>query len=220
MLTKRQKEVLGFIKDYSRKNNYAPSLEEIRKHFKFASVSTAHFHVERLKNSGYLQKLRNRARSITISKSGSLVSVPLLGTIAAGEPIAAIQQNESIAVPKAKLPPGGEVYALRVRGNSMIDENIKDGDIVLVKQQTVAENGQRVVALIDGHEATLKKFYQERNRIRLQPANKSMEPIILRSGQDISIQGIVLDVVRKESSTTPKFHFAWMRPAKNPLKRQ
>ena len=101
-----------------------------------------------------------------------------------------------IAVPKSKIPSSSEAYALRVLGSSMIDENINDGDIILVKQQTTADNGQKVVALIDNHEATLKKFYKERGHIRLQPANKSMEPLIFRNGRDVSIQGIVLDVIR------------------------
>ena len=121
-----------------------------------------------------------------------------MGTIAAGEPIEAIRQNEFIAFPKTKLPSSGNLYALRVMGSSMIDENIKDGDIVLVKQQDVAENGERVVALIDNHEATLKKFYKERGYIRLQPANKTFEPIIIRKDRDIKIQGVVIDVIKNE----------------------
>ena len=124
-----------------------------------------------------------------------------LGTISAGQPIEAIQEKELIAVPKNKLPNSGDVYALRVSGNSMIDENINDGDIVLVRQQETAENGEKVVALIDNHNVTLKKYYHEKGYIRLQPANKNMEPIIIRSGKDISIQGVVLDVIREEGSS-------------------
>ena len=200
MLTKRQKEVLDFIKDYSNKKGYAPSLEEIRKRFKLASVSTAHFHVSRLRDSGYLSKEENKPRSIDVLKHQTMSSIPLLGTIAAGEPIEAISQNEFIAVPKSKLPPNSKVYALRVRGNSMIDENIKDGDVVLVKQQETAINGQRVVALIDNYEATLKKFYRERNQIRLQPANSLYEPIIITSkGRDVKIQGVVIDVIQHDT---------------------
>jgi site-specific DNA-methyltransferase (adenine-specific) len=131
-----------------------------------------------------------------IEKTANLVKIPLLGTIAAGQPIEAIQDKETIAIPQSKLPRSGEFYALRVVGNSMIDEGVNNGDVVLVKQQTVAENGQKVVALIDNHEATLKKFYKERGHIRLQPANKSMEPLIFRNGRDVSIQGIVLDVIQ------------------------
>src|SRR3989339_464407 len=204
MLTKRQKEVLDFITSYSSKKGYAPSLEEIRKRLKLASVSTIHFHVARLRDSGYLSKEENKPRSIDVLKHQPMSSIPLVGIIAAGEPIEAISQNEFIAVPKSKLPPSGKVYALRVRGNSMIDENINDGDIVLVRQQETAQNGQKVVALIENHEATLKKYYKEGGHIRLQPANKSMEPLIFRNGRDVSIQGIVLDVIQEVSVETPE----------------
>src|SRR3989338_6763701 len=200
MLTKRQKEVLDFITSYSSKKGYAPSLEEIRKRLKLASVSTIHFHVARLRDSGYLSKEENKPRSIDVLKRQPMTSIPLLGTIAAGEPIEAIHHNEFIAVPKSKLPPSGTVYALRVRGNSMIDENIKDGDVVLVKQQETATNGQRVVALIDNYEATLKKFYRERNQIRLQPANSLYERIIIKGkGKDVKIQGVVIDIIQHDT---------------------
>ena len=198
MITKKQRGVLDFVKSYSKKKGYAPSLEDICKNFGLSSVSTAHFHISKLKKEGYLEKLKNRARAISIPKKEALVKIPLLGTIAAGEPIEAIHQHEFISIPKNKLPKSGQVYALRVSGNSMIDENIKDGDVVLVKQQEVAENGQRVVALIDNYEATLKKFYKERTQIRLQPANSAYEPIIIRKDRDVKIQGVVVDVIQNE----------------------
>src|SRR3989344_3217581 len=198
MLTKRQKEVMDFVENYSQKKGYAPWFGEIRKRLKLASVSTIHFHISKLKAGGYLGKIDNKARGISIPEKEPLVKITLLGTIAAGEPIEAIRQHEFISIPKNKLPKSGQVYALRVSGNSMIDENIKDGDVVLVKQQEVAENGQRVVALIDNYEATLKKFYKERTQIRLQPANSSYEPIIIRKDRDIKIQGIVIDVIQNE----------------------
>ncbi len=198
MLTKRQKQVLDFVENYSHKKGYAPSFEEIRRRLKLSSVSTIHFHISKLKAGGYLGKIDNKARAISIPQKELLVKIPLLGTIAAGEPIEAIRQHEFISIPKNKLPKSGQVYALRVAGNSMIDENIRDGDVVLVKQQEVAENGQRVVALIDNYEATLKKFYKERTQIRLQPANSAYEPIIIRKDRDIKIQGIVIDVIQNE----------------------
>ena len=204
MLTKRQKQVLDFITGYRKRKRYAPALEEIRKKFKLASVSTAHFHVSKLRDLGYLVKEENKPRSIDIVRRDGMVKIPLMGTIAAGQPIEAIQDKEMIAVPKNKIPSSSEIYALRVVGSSMIDENINDGDIVLVKQQETAENGQKVVALIDNHEATLKKFYKERGHIRLQPANKSMEPLIFQNGKDISIQGIVLDVIRDIGTPMPE----------------
>ena len=199
MITKKQKEVLDFVKNYSKNNGYAPSLEEIQRKFKMASVSTAHFYISKLKGAGYLEKLKNRARAISILEKEPLIKIPLLGTIAAGEPIEAIQQKEFITIAKSKLPKNGNFYALHVRGNSMIDENIKDGDVVLVKQQEVAENGQRVVALIDNYEATLKKFYKEENCIRLQPANSAYEPIIIQKDRDIKIQGVVIDVIQNKT---------------------
>jgi len=204
MITKRQKQVLDFITDYQGRKGYAPSLDEIRKKLKLSSVSTAHFHVSKLRDLGYLSKEQNKPRSIEALGRETMIKIPLLGTIAAGQPIEAIQDKEMIAVPKSKVPSSSEVYALRVTGSSMIDENINDGDIVLVRQQETAENGQKVVALIDNHEATLKKFYKERGHIRLQPANKKMEPLIFRNGRDISIQGIVLEVIREEGPSTIK----------------
>lgn len=204
MLTKKQKQVLDFITDYQERREYAPSLDEIRKKFRLASVSTAHFHISKLRDLGYLSKEENKPRSIKTLGHETMVKISLLGTIAAGQPIEVIQDKETIAVPKSILPSSSEVYALRVIGNSMVDENINDGDIVLVKQQDTAENGQKVVALIDNHEATLKRFFKERGHIRLQPANMSMEPLVFRNGRDVSIQGIVLDVIKDENTSELK----------------
>src|SRR3989344_1327539 len=143
-LTKRQKQIYDFIESYIKKRGFSPTLEEIKKHFRLSSLSTIHQHIETLANKGYLAKDDNLARGISLKERASdLVMIPLLGTIAAGEPIEAIQQSESIAVPKSKIPTHGEVYALRVAGNSMTDENINDGDVVLVKQQSVAEKNQK-----------------------------------------------------------------------------
>lgn len=200
-LTKRQKQVLEYIRDFSERKGYSPSLGDIMGHFRLSAKSGVSEHVKALEEKGYLTKTKNKARGIKIVESKApspLVRIPLSGTIAAGEPIGAIQQEEHIAVPKNKLPRVGEFYALRVVGNSMVDENINDGDLILVKKQAVAENGQKVVALIDNYEATLKKFYKERNHIRLQPANKRIEPIIIRKNQEIAIQGIVVDVIKNE----------------------
>ncbi len=202
MLTKRQKEVLDFIKESSKKKGYAPSLEEIQTHFRLASVSTAHFHVTKLKNGGYLDKVENKARAISVNNDEPWVKIPLLGTIAAGEPIEAIQEKETIAIPKSKVPKG-EVYALRVSGNSMIGENINDGDLVVVRNQPTAENGQKIVALIDGSEATLKKYYKEKGQIRLQPANPDLQSKFIHPSR-LTIQGIVLDIVKTSEETEQK----------------
>jgi len=172
-----------------------------------SSVATVHQHIKALKEKGFLNKIENQPRSIELNnkkKKLGLITIPLLGTIAAGQPIEAIQERETIAVPKNKLPRSREIYALRVVGNSMINERINEGDIILVKQQNTAENGQKVVALIDNCEATLKKFYREKGQIRLQPANKNIEPIIIKKGREIAIQGIVIDIIKNGNSDAIK----------------
>ena len=204
MLTKRQKQVLDFIKSFKKKKRYSPSLEEIKKHLGLSSVSTVHHHVQLLEEQGYLQKGENQARTIDVYETEQMVKIPLYGTIAAGQPIEAIQEKENIAIPKSTLPRVGDFYALKVAGDSMIDENINNGDIVLVKRQAVAANGQRAVVLIDNYEVTLKKYYKERGYIRLQPANNKLESIIIKGNQDLLIQGIVLDVIKSGTRIVPK----------------
>lgn len=195
MLTKRQKQVLDFIKTYKDKRDYAPSLEEIKRHLRLSSVSTAHYHVQALQNSGYLRKDENQPRALDVFAKQKLIQIPLLGKIAAGRPIEAIEDKESIAVPQDKIKTGNNCFALQVVGTSMIDENIDDGDIVIVKKQATAENGQKVVALINNSETTLKQLFRERGRIRLQPANHKIQPIFVRP-DDLLIQGVVVDVIK------------------------
>ncbi|MFH1661648.1 MAG: transcriptional repressor LexA [Candidatus Falkowbacteria bacterium] len=202
MLTKKQQQILEYIKKCIKKNNYSPSLKEIARHFKLSSASGIHQHVEALKSKGYLNKFENHPRTIQIEKHERMINIPILGLIAAGQPIEAIEDKETIAIPQNKIPHSGKFYALRVTGNSMIDENINDNDIILVKQQNVAENGQKIVGLIDNNEATLKKFYKEKNYIRLQPANKNMSPIIINKNQNFNIQGVVVDVIKNEQDLT------------------
>ncbi len=202
-LTPQKKKILDFVNVYSAKNGFSPSMEEIRKKLKLHSVSTIHQHIEELKEAGYLEKLGNRARAISIPKRESLIRIPLLGIIAAGQPIEAIQHRESIAVSENKIPKGSEVYALRVQGNSMVDENIHNGDTILVKKQNTAENGEKVVALINGSDATLKTFYKEKGQIRLQPANKNYQAIMVREGQDFSLQGVLLDIIKTNEIESP-----------------
>lgn len=195
MLTKRQKKTLDFIKNYKDRHDYAPSLEEIKKHLRLSSVSTAHYHVQALQNSGYLRKDENQPRALDVFAKQKLVQIPLLGRIAAGVPIEAIEDKESIAVPQDKIKAGNNCFALQVVGTSMIDENIDNGDIVLVRKQNTAENGQKVVALINNRETTLKQLFRERGRIRLQPANHRIQPIFVRP-DDLLIQGVVVDVIK------------------------
>lgn len=203
MLTKRQKQILDFIQSFQKKKGISPSLKEIGRHLGLSSLSTIHHHIKGLKEKGYLYREENRPRTINVFEGEQLIKVPLLGQIAAGQPIEAIsERTESIAVSKAKIQPGQNYFALKVVGQSMIDENINDGDVVLVKQQSTARNGEKVVALIDNQGATLKSFYKEKGQIRLQPANKQIEPIIIKRGEhEVSIQGIVVDVIKNEILT-------------------
>jgi len=208
MLTKRQKEVLDFVKSYSKKNGYSPSLQEIQKQLKLASVSTAHFHVSKLQSAGYITKQDGKARSIEANRIGTMVRIPLLGYIAAGQPIEAIENRETIAIPANRVPNTRSLFALTVQGDSMIEDNIHDGDTLVVRQQNTADNGDTVVALIDNEFATVKKIYREFRQIRLQPANESFEPIIIKRNQDLKIQGVVIDVIKTDEVQNPAQNFA------------
>ena len=195
ILTPKQKQIFEYIKRYIRENDYSPSLEEIGRHFKLVK-STIHQHVEALIMKGYLNKIENQHRSIELNKkenNSGLVSIPLLGTIAAGQPIEAIEERETIEVPKSQLSKSGEHYALLVQGNSMINEGIFDGDTVVIRKQSTVDNGETAVALINGNEVTLKKIYREKNGFRLQPANPDIKPIFTK---ELIIQGKVISVIR------------------------
>jgi len=197
-LTKRQKEILDFIGQFSLSKGYAPSYREIAKYFRLSSVSTIHQHITALVEKGFLQKETNLARSVDIipteMKPGTL-ELPLVGLITAGEPIEAIETRESIAVPE-NLVENPNSYVLKVKGMSMIEEGILDGDYVIVERNFYPQNGDVVVALLDNTYATLKKYYKEKNCIRLQPANSTMSPIFV---QNPAIQGIVRGIFRKFS---------------------
>ena len=194
MITKNQKEVLDFVKTYRAKHDFAPSLEEIKKKFKLASVSTAHYYIKKLQEAGQLNKKFNQPRAISTIDKKQTIEIPILGAIAAGQPIEAVEiPNETITITKDEVGKEGKHYALRVQGNSMIEEGIFDGDIVVIRKQEVAENGQTVVAIIDENEATLKKFYRENNKIRLQPANPRLFPIYR---DEVEIRGVVVKIIR------------------------
>lgn len=202
MLTKRQTQVLKYIKEYKSKNGISPSMEEIKKHLKLSAVSTIHYHIQRLQEEGYLQKEYNQPRATTIFEEIRTVNVPLVGRIAAGQPIDAIENPEEyITVALNEVGKSGPLYALRVVGNSMIEEGIFDGDIVVLRKQNVAENGQTVVAIVDDEQATLKKFYREKGKIRLQPANMELFPIYRK---EVQIRGIVIKVIRNLESIPDK----------------
>ncbi len=193
MITKKQQQVLDFIEKYQKKNKYSPSLKEIQKKFKLASVSTAHYYIQQLKNKNYLSREKNQHRSINILPENNIFEIRLCGTITAGQPIEAIEEYETIAVPKNLLSKSGEHFALRIKGNSMIQEGIFDGDYVIVKKQSAAENGDTVVALINGNEVTLKKIYKISGGFKLQPANPAISAITVKQ---IIVQGKVISVMR------------------------
>jgi adenine-specific DNA-methyltransferase len=206
MLTKRQKQILDFIQKFIDKNDYAPSLEEIARRFKLNSASTVHQHIEALREKGYLSKEDNQPRTIQPAnrRSDSLVSIPLLGAIAAGQPIETIEGAEVISVLKSQMATSGRHYALRVRGGSMIDEGIFDGDTVVVREQPTAENGETVVAVIN-NEGTLKKIYKERGGFRLQPANPNVKPIFTK---ELTIKGKVTSIIRNLERADEMMEFA------------
>jgi repressor LexA len=201
-LTRRQRDVLEVIRTFIARHGYSPSLEEIGRALGLSSVATVHKHVSHLVDKGLVRRVWNQNRSIDLVQEprGAVdggAALPLLGTIAAGSPLEAVRSDEEVAVPADMVPGGGRpAYVLRVRGDSMIDEQIRDGDLVVVEERPQARDGETVVALVDGHEATLKKLYRDGGSVRLQPANASMGPLILAADR-VSIQGVVVGVIRK-----------------------
>ncbi|MCA0376282.1 MAG: transcriptional repressor LexA [Gemmatimonadetes bacterium] len=199
-LTKRQREILSFLTDYQEANGYAPSFEEIASRFNYNSLATVHEHLTNLERKGYIKRSYNESRAIEILPSEIFqrsVELPLLGSVAAGAPIEAVHGGETMAVPDGFLRKSGSHYVLRVRGDSMIEEQIRDGDYVVINDKQAADNGEMVIALLDGAGATVKRYYRERDgRIRLQPANETMQPLFVHE-DDIRIQGIVVGVLRR-----------------------
>lgn len=199
-LTKRQREILNYLTAYTEQHGYAPSFEEIAESFNYNSLATVHEHLSNLERKGYITRSYNESRAITILPTEAnprAIELPLLGAVAAGYPIEAIADDETITVPESFVGRAGKHYVLRVRGMSMIDEQIRDGDFVVVNERGRAENGETVIALIDGNSATVKKYYRERDgRIRLQPANQAMDPIYVNEN-DVMIQGVVVGVLRR-----------------------
>ena len=200
-LTKRQKQVLDFIRGFIDAKGYSPSLDEIAGGLGVSSLATVHKHVWNLIEKGYMRRDVHRSRSIEILpiREGGAVHLPLLGRVAAGAPVEAMTAPETIAVPEAMIGKRqGEVYGLRVRGDSMIDEQIRDGDVVIVEARQTAHDGEMVIAFFDDkNSVTLKKVYREPGgRVRLQPANPTMAPIIM-DAKDLRIQGVVIGVLRK-----------------------
>jgi repressor LexA len=199
-LTKRQKEILTYLEGHIQSRGYAPSMEEIAEHFSYQSLATVHEHLTNLERKGYIRRSPHESRSVRVLPPKSIsgaTEIPLLGVVAAGFPIEAVLHQETLAVPDVMLPSRGPNYALKVRGDSMVDEHIVDGDYVVVHGRQSADNGEMVIALVNGSEATVKKFYREPGGwVRLQPANPSMQPLRFPEG-DIMIQGVVVGVIRR-----------------------
>jgi len=197
-LTRRQKEILDFIKEFIEQRGYSPSMEEIAANFRIASLNAVFKHLEALEARGHLRRDANRARSIELhdhyGPAGRLV--PLFGYVAAGQPIEAVATPETIAIPEDFLPRRASCYVLRVRGNSMIDEHIEDGDFVIVESRKEAANGEMVVALVDDDNTTLKRIYRDDDMIRLQPSNPEVPPMKFEPSR-VQVQGVVVGVMRR-----------------------
>jgi repressor LexA len=198
ILTKRQKELFDYIDDHIAAHGYAPTLEEIGRHFRLSSLATVHKHLSNLEAKGLIKRKWNFSRAIELvprQKRAAAIELPLLGRVAAGQPIEALERNETFAVPE-ELVRRQNTYVLRVKGSSMVEDGIWDGDYIVVEERPSADNGETVVALING-EATVKRFYRDKgNKIRLMPANDAMAPIIADAAA-VEIRGVVVAVMRK-----------------------
>ena len=197
-LTKRQREILDYLNEFIQQHGYAPSLEEVGRRFGLSSLATVHKHLTNLQDKGFIKRAWNRSRSVEViptRSGGRAVELPLLGYVAAGAPIEAITTAETIAVPE-DLVSRRDTYVLRVRGDSMIDEQIRDGDFVIVEDRKTATDGEMVIALVEGSDVTLKKLYRDNGRVRLQPANPAMQPLLL-DAERVQVQGVVVGVMRK-----------------------
>lgn len=211
-LTRRQREVFEFIKDFIERHGYSPSLEEVAKGMKLSSLATVHKHLSNLAEKGLIRRHWNRGRGIEICSdlsSPRLVqmqleacyAIPIRGTVAAGQPLDVEEDDltERLSVPSDLVRNAEETFVLRVRGDSMIEEGIQEGDFIICERRSSARNGQVVVALVNGHETTVKYFYLEGDSVRLQPANPYMAPIYVKAA-DVQVQGIVIGLVRKYQS--------------------
>ena len=197
-LTRRQREILDFLTEFIEHHGYSPSLEEVGRRFGLSSLATVHKHLTNLQEKGFIKRAWNRSRSVELVPTGAagrVLEIPLQGYVAAGDPIEAVVSPETVAVPE-NLTGTRATYALRVRGQSMIDEQIRDGDVVIVEDRKTAENGEMVIALIDASEATLKTLHRENGRIRLQPANPAMQPIVVDADR-VEVQGVVIGLMRR-----------------------
>lgn len=198
ILTKRQKELYDYLDDYIARHGYAPTLDEIGEEFHLSSLATVHKHLTNLEEKGLIRRKWNFSRAIEVvpqRKKAGAVELPLLGYVAAGSPIEPLENAESFSVPE-EFVRRQTTFALRVKGDSMIEDGIRDGDYIVVEERQTADNGETVVALVNG-DATVKKFYRDTGgQIRLEPANERLAPIIA-SEHDVAIRGVVVAVMRK-----------------------
>ena len=197
-LTKRQREILDYLHEFIGERGYAPSLEEIGRRFGLSSLATVHKHLTNLQDKGFIRRAWNRSRSVELVPSvmgARALDLPLLGYVAAGAPNEAVVSAETVSVPE-DLAGTRDTYALRVRGDSMIEEQIRDGDLVVVEDRQTAHNGEMVIALLDRTDVTLKKFYREKGHVRLQPANERLQPIVVPA-DTVQVQGVVVGVMRR-----------------------
>lgn len=198
-ITARQRRVLDYIRHYFEVNQEAPTIAEIGKEFGMTSSASAHHVVSILEREGLIRRIPNVSRGIELveeTASTEKYEIPLLGVVAAGAPIEAVLNYETVCIPRDMMREG-RMFALRVRGDSMIDEQIRNHDLIILQSRQTAENGQTVVALIDGSDATVKRFYGSRNQVRLEPANPNYKPIVMRPPERVQIQGVVVGVIRK-----------------------
>jgi repressor LexA len=193
-LTKKQKDVLDFITEYVREHSYSPTQKEIQEHFGFKSLGSVQDYIKYLTNGGYLMNDTHSVRGLMPSTvQQNTEEIPLLGSIAAGVPIEAIENTDMISVPTHMLG-RGKYYALKVKGESMIEEGILNGDVAIIKHQTLAENGQIVVAVVE-NETTLKKYFKRSKQVELHPANSTMKPIIIKD-RECEIRGVLVGLIR------------------------
>jgi len=199
IVTRRQKQILDYLDFYSRRHGYAPTLAEIGQQFGLTSVATIHKHLKNLERKGLIRRQCNRTRAVEVVspeevRALAAVELPLSGVVAAGCPIEPVEMDDTLAVP-AELVKNPGTFVLRVRGDSMVDEQIRDGDFILVESRATAQNGDTVVALIKG-DATVKKFFRQGRAVRLEPANARLEAIVA-DADDVEVRGVVVAVIRK-----------------------
>lgn len=202
-LTRRQREIVNFISDFIRDRGYSPTLEEIGQGLGLSSLATIHKHLKNLEQKGLIRRRWNHSRSIqlldpqTAVLFDQIVELPLLGRVAAGRPIEAVLDEQTLGVPRHLAGGNGkQTYVLQVEGDSMIEEHITDGDFVIVESRETALPGETVVALVEGESVTVKKYYPEGSLVRLQPANAALAPIMVQADQ-VRIQGVVIGLMRR-----------------------